>query len=539
MNSACAEFCASIEEPTPRRASCNSTLSDQQLEQEWRRPQSQNEKSPNFFTQQGIRPKSKQGGDTMKSVFLSLVTLAFTMSAFATPEQKCRAGLEDEAEYNSCVVAVQVCSGILGSQSGPPTPQMISNYDKCEDASLQHFMRQSAERSRAEAALKKKSPTATAGSTTDFNALEKQCVTDTKEAKDFCSDPVSKSTDGGVSNETANVAVQLGMMAGSIANGDKGINGFCNMGATTGASLAGLNGTFAGRCSSYISDCQTSCGAALTEATRLNGNGAFAERLMEISKQNTICERQKTQAAKLTNQASSNAQGAMMSKLCANASKSTTAGVNFAPPVVPVPQGDCTGANATSPLCRTNDGGAGSGGGSGGFDYANGGSSGKESGMNVGDIDFAGTQGGKADPIAGSETKGPGVPNGGGAMLGQGDKGGQGGGDEKGRGGAAAGGNANVLQGERGGGGYSVSQGGAVGSGGGWGGYGGMPSDIEKRDKFDLSKYLPGGKNAPARGPAGLARAGGEIAPPHEDIFKKISNRVQVVCRTNRLMDCN
>ena len=73
---------------------------------------------------------------------------------------------------------------------------------------------------------------------------------------------------------------------------------------------------------------------------------------------------------------------------------------------------------------------------------------------------------------------------------------------------------------------------------GGWSGYGRNPANTGGYEGMDLKKYLPGQANDPARKIAGLGSINGEIGPKYGDIFKRITDRVQVLCRFNRLLDC-
>jgi hypothetical protein len=378
-----------------------------------------------------------------------------------------------------------------------------------------------------------------------MDGLIADCDKKTKEAKNYCSDPISYSTDGAVGSTAANIAIQLGTTGAAIAKGGGGINDLCNLMMTTGTGMAGLNGTFAARCDSFIDDCATSCSKAVDAyKARIKSDPinevAYKQKIDEINKDYGACNEQKRKVHQMGSQAAIQANGAMMGKLCAEASKAGVAGgpENQPPPFVPAGP-DCNSpSQASNPLCRQIGGTPGGGGPGGGFTSPSGAGSGKDDGFDVGDIDTALTQGMKTGQTNGTKAENAGVPNGGGQMLGGDGGGGLGGGDEKGRGGQSAGHNADVLKGERAGGGYNAVAGGGFNSGSGWGGYG---ADTQERGQsgFDLRKYLPGQKNGPVRGPAGLNRGGGEIAPPHEDIFKKISDRVQVVCKTNRLMDCN
>ncbi|MCB0412015.1 MAG: hypothetical protein KDD22_05780, partial [Bdellovibrionales bacterium] len=57
--------------------------------------------------------------------------------------------------------------------------------------------------------------------------------------------------------------------------------------------------------------------------------------------------------------------------------------------------------------------------------------------------------------------------------------------------------------------------------------------------KFDLKQFLPGGKQDPNRQLAGLGSLPTpDIGPSHADIWTRLSNRVQEICKLNRLYDC-
>lgn len=363
-----------------------------------------------------------------------------------------------------------------------------------------------------------------------------QCEKAKVEAIKFCDDPIKANTDLDIDSQTAGLATQVLMMGGQAAAmaGGKGMSGICSMMKNAGMGFTGINGTLMARCNSKISDCTTVC----TNAKK-NPDNASIKATLDVAI--NVCRGKKEKAAAMGGSAAQSFYAAQMGRLCENAASQEIkpyGGPAFNPIAGTT---DCTNpANAANPLCAP--GGGIVGGVGAGFDTTGGGKNAMNgadgSDLNVADLDGFAQKGLTGNGAAGGEAKNPGVPGGGGSMLG-GDSAGSGGGDDdKGRG-QAAGGNANVLQGERGGGGYSAAAG-SPASGGGWSGYGsGAAGDTEKRSDFDLKKYLPGEKNGPLRGPAGLGRATAEIAPMYEDIFKKITDRVQVVCKTNRLMDCN
>jgi hypothetical protein len=116
---------------------------------------------------------------------------------------------------------------------------------------------------------------------------------------------------------------------------------------------------------------------------------------------------------------------------------------------------------------------------------------------------------------------------------------GGGGGGAMGSGGGSSSGDGNILKGLSSGNGYSPAAFRAGGGGGGFSGYGsGRAPASEKVDKINLRDFLPGGKNAPKRGLAGLSGGNPEIGPVTDDIFKRISNRYYALCLQDRLFDC-
>ena len=101
--------------------------------------------------------------------------------------------------------------------------------------------------------------------------------------------------------------------------------------------------------------------------------------------------------------------------------------------------------------------------------------------------------------------------------------------------------NTNILKGARGRTGYSRKYG---GSSGGFRGYGRgrqreSSNKIRRGQKFDLKKFLPGGKKDPKRRIASLsAHEARQIGRKHIDIWKKINRRYQGICQVGRLQGC-
>ncbi|MBX7232366.1 MAG: hypothetical protein K1X29_09805 [Bdellovibrionales bacterium] len=361
------------------------------------------------------------------------------------------------------------------------------------------------------------------------------CEQASKDAKNFCSDPINYSTDGEVSLANSKNAGLVGNMlmvtASTVAsaNGAKGTAAICKLMKGTGAGLAGVNTVFATRCNNFVSDCETKCEAALT-ADKASGGVSRSEITTYIN----VCKAQTSKAVEMGGSAMQSLYASQMGRLCeeaATAAQKPLAVPNIDTAIAPV---DCSNAiNAANPICRSLDPASTQG--TGTTDFAGSGSGDKGSAFALGDAeDGLSQEGVTGGQLPAGEIKNPGIANGGGSMLGGGDKSGMGGGEDRGGRGQGPGYNANVLQGERGGGGYS--QGG--GSGGGWSGYGGNDENRAKSSPFDMSKFLPGQEKGPARGLAGLGSARMVLAPMKDDIFKRISDQVQVACKT-RFLNCN
>lgn len=431
-----------------------------------------------------------------------------------TSSQYIQSVCRDKSNYNMCVTHLSRCVSDHASPDDDLTSAVKQQIAICQGNALYNL---------TDASSNNSSPSVTQPSTSTANggALYKKCEDDTEAAKQFCTNPIKAVTDMDANSDSAGMFGQIAMMGGSMMTGQPSQLAICNMMMAGGGGMSALNAGLATRCGSLISTCEKSCDAVKADPFRKE----------DAEKQKSICSAQRRRMAEFGTTAVMNAQAGLAGKLCGDAARIASKPLYTGPPII-APSGgiDCTNAaNSAHPFCRPLNPTPLPGGGPG---YGAGYQGKGQDGFDVGGNDDLLKQ----DPKLGAnnlgEVKAAGIPNGGGQMLGGGDKPNFGGGDEKNRGGPGGGHNTNVLQGERAGGGYA---GGAINTGGGWAGYG-NGSETEKRDKgFDLSKFLPGQKNAPVRGPAGLGRASAEIAPMHEDIFKKISDRVQVVCKTNRL----
>ncbi len=365
----------------------------------------------------------------------------------------------------------------------------------------------------------------------DLDQKLNDCREQTKVAVEFCTDPLKSMTNDemSASPETMSAISGLSTMAMALVGGSKGAATYCKALEAGGIGLFGANGAFAIKCNSYINTCEKTC----TEAIEKVGEDSSLR--AELKRSKSKCESQKSNVVQYTSASVNSAMAAKMADACKQSAQ-----MNYTPPPMPnITPPDCaSAANANNPMCKTLSIGDYSTIGSGFSPATVEGKALSADDMNVGDmpdLQQAGVTGG----AAGEASKNGGVPNGGGQMVGGGGSGklGDGGGGGGGGRSPASLKSADVLQGERGGGGY-VSPGAGFNSASGWSGYGQAGEGQGKGSGFDLSKYLPGQDKAPLRGPAGLGSARVELAPMYEDIFKKISDRFLIVCRTNR-QKCN
>ncbi|MCB0384756.1 MAG: hypothetical protein KDD43_05125 [Bdellovibrionales bacterium] len=135
------------------------------------------------------------------------------------------------------------------------------------------------------------------------------------------------------------------------------------------------------------------------------------------------------------------------------------------------------------------------------------------------------------------------IPANGGGFVGGGEGGGGPFAANGSRGGSGEGYDTDVLRGVGGYSGFTTASSGQPGlesRSGFSGSYQNVREEKERRNGFDLRKYLPGGAKDPKRrniaGLQGLAP--NELGHSHEDIFQRISKRVRLLCKTNRLL-CN
>ncbi len=96
-----------------------------------------------------------------------------------------------------------------------------------------------------------------------------------------------------------------------------------------------------------------------------------------------------------------------------------------------------------------------------------------------------------------------------------------------------------ILHGVGGGGGYTTSSV-PFSSGGGGGGFGLPPRPDSAGEKFDLRKFLPGrqGVKGLQKVTGGEGRRHPELAPSHDNIWRRVSNKYQQLCQRGELYGC-
>lgn len=442
-----------------------------------------------------------------------------------TPEQICTSWMPSGVKAGSSQHASEMAQcqrSITACQRNP------AGMDGCYNevySSMQDIVPSSGSNASSPASSPSSAPAAADAPTTA--SLLEQCDADLKEATSFCRNPMSAMSDGAVGGGLTQMGLQMGLGVGSMVAQSQGMKQYCDLMKYSGGTVSGLNAALGAECMNLINSCEKSC--AMDE-TSLNSMGAFYKNKFKVKL--SECKAQKGQANAMAAAAAQALQGYAQGKLCGDIVNNNNNIVPRDPPGEVAPPNTNCSLDPSNPFCRT-VGGPGTGNPYGSNSGTSGGNT--AGSFNTGDLPDdiqPGFNEGGGVPEA---TKSAGVPNGGGGGLSGGGGGGFGGGDEKARG-PGAGYNTNIGQGERGGGGYSS----AGGGGGGWGGYGQGGETPEKKAGLDLSKYFPGQKGGPNRGPAGMIRLNRDVGAIHEDIFKKMSDRIVATCSggTINLRDC-
>jgi hypothetical protein len=358
----------------------------------------------------------------------------------------------------------------------------------------------------------------------------------------------------------AGSAIAVGASAGNTNQ----LKNVCTVLSYVGFGSAVANVGAAGICTSTQGSCQDKCGAIKTTyqpyLTCQTGScgGTYTNQLnniiIEASSASGACDGLGNNVSMELQQGVAGGLGGQYAALCANIAAASSGFNNL--DRLPVFNTDCrlpanannpiclncsTAAGASNPLCR---GAGGSSSGATGVSSIAASNFGTGSG-NSNVANNPGFDGNGQAPVTPTITPNnlgnSGVQQGtpGGSLLGA-SAGGQGFGIPDKPAQRAAGYNTDVMQGVSGGGGYTVSPGPPVAATAGFSGYG---TALDKKDSnakgFDLRQYLPGGAKDPKRNLAGLGAPHPEMGNRFDDIFKRVNDRVQVLCRLDRLMDCN
>lgn len=395
------------------------------------------------------------------------------------------------------------------------------------------------------------------------------CRDAAKRARECCNNPAACTVGGGkevgeaISALSALTAVGGAALVGSTG-GDAGkLQKACSILQAIGYGSAAVNGGAATVCYTAKSSCNDECDEISKKYQEMVDNctpemGCTSATKSELQSQirtgeanSRSCDALNGQISKSLAQGVVGGLGGQYAGLCAELSKASTGLPKF--DTQPVFTTDCNNpanasnpaclncsiaANQSNPLCRKPGGTLGDGA-----------SVAVSSPGNFG----VGTANANVDGNAGYD--GPGqraitpeikpaaasakevANNSGGAMLGGGGGGNPGFGiPDRPQGGGRGGYNTDIMQGVGGGGGYTVSSV-PTAAGSGFSGYGSAaPNNANKA--FDLRQYLPGGAKDPKRKIAGLGVAVPEMGSRFDDIFKRVNDRVNVLCRLERLMDC-
>lgn len=400
----------------------------------------------------------------------------------------------------------------------------------------------------------------------DLEAAIKQCATAKKKAEQCCgpaglgclvgaepgSGTETMASIGGILAQSLIAARQLEGMQQNCDSQD----GLANFGA-------GLNGAMAIRCQFSRNTCDNTCGTLKEEVnnrklacTTTNCKRELDKLIAQLNSGLNTCSRlAQNQAAMITQAGVTVVSTQQMAKLCKDVVAASP------PPVAPgIPGNDLCNdpSDLSNPYCRqqfcsqpgtanapecqnANSVQAKVGGGSGPSNFSNNSFGSKSSkadlsgpGLEDGQPQLPGTK-----PIEIGERKASQTQAGAGGGL-PGAPGGGGGGDSGYDTSSARskGLNTNVLNGLASGNGYSVSASSFQG-GGGYSNPVGRAGGNDKKEPFDLKKFLP--KQAPPqRKLAGLTgpqnTLAGQLAAKHDNIFVRVSNKYREMCIMNRLM---
>lgn len=391
------------------------------------------------------------------------------------------------------------------------------------------------------------SPTKSAGQQEATDA----CKAAHKRADTACRDPMKAAFGVSIPPEMLNAivlgvgGVGAGAMSGSKS---KSVQKACKIARGVGYGSAAMNTAFAVNCYSSRSRCISTC----QETVNALAGAAAAAAQQTAQASLNACRGFTDEISMMATQAAVSMFGGEMARMCENLAKVDT--FDIPPPETGPPSGgpDCSDpAYASNPICldcrspesRNNpmcrsvgppnpgeDGGRSNQsserpGGPGEYDLGGLGLDGD--GTQVPDLPIIPP--GTARGPSGGGGGGGGLPGGGGPQGYEGEGGGHG----------PSGINTDILHGLGGGGGYSTSN--VPLGGGGGGGFGpGRAGATDEGDKFDLRKFLPG-----RQGVKGLQKISGseasrhpELAPSHDNLWRRVSAKYQQLCQRGELYGC-
>ena len=359
-----------------------------------------------------------------------------------------------------------------------------------------------------------------------------------------CSGQLSSSGAGGMSS-LSSLASQMSQQqaTGAMGQGGGGLQQACQMMGQLGGGGQAANASYAGICYAKMSNC-----TAMVRQFQ-SKYSSMPEVQSQLSSIGSSCQSLNSKYAALSQQSTAGASSGSMGNLCNQMAAAQAQPAGLGAPAAPTCEQDptnpaCVNCNThpENPNCVKAS-----------QDTQTAGFQPKAddsdlSGFNTpnlptnGDPNIAQPAGGAYESMAANivaNNTGGGVPGGNGSPN-------AGGGGGRGGYGGSAGYNTDVLHNAQltGTGGFSGYGGGNTGNieASGGGGFTGYKSASTGGDGgfmgIDLKKYLPGHEKDPNRKPAGLGAYSAEIGPKYGDIFKRISDRMQTVCRFNRLLDC-
>ena len=439
----------------------------------------------------------------------------------------------------------------------------------------------------AEAAAKKAAEEAAGGNAappssfiSDFQSVDRNteaCIQQAQQSINCCENPIGCM--GGGEGGKSSFKIESLMDAGQSLFG-QGQSGVCGQFSQLGGGLAALSTAKAGLCERKKNKCHEACEGITRRIQNLIGqcannesvDKAYPSQCGQLTKMKSKVNGRINRCHDLdeiimasTLEARDNLESAKMAKICkARVASQSTARALVAPKFTPIVNTDCNNpVNATNPMCRFNCQGPGAA----NNPYCQAflskvnneaarqriqfnkpeskdGGAGPDVGLGL----FDNEEGGGFFPLN-IQPKGTSVVGGGGSGPGGGSRGSslRGGGSNSARQGSRAGQtksgyDTNILKGARSRMGYSGNYKTSSKNNGGFRGYGKKRGIAKKRfpsNKFDLKKFLPGGRKAPKRGLAstlGVTRR--SIASQHTDIWEKISNRYRSYCQSGVLKDC-